>query len=325
MADNLIKTIGILSIGEMGLGIGQLLISHGYIVGTFAEDRSESTRERARLARIQLHKSMPEFVGQCDVILSIVPPRDAFATAKRVYDACAEATGSREKPLYYVDLNAVSPSLASTIDNLFQSNPDILFVDGGIIGGVPFAKDDGKFNDAGEPTWHCPSLIVSGPVELPSPTLCRVLNVTHLQHPIGSATGLKMCYASLTKGFFALAIESFVTADTMGILPELRETMQKYNPATLAMAERGIVTMPPKAYRWIHEMQEIGATFNENGGFETKLFEGVSEVYRIVAEDTELGMEQPGRRVQGKTVEDAIVLIRNGMKAKGTGRGTDIP
>ncbi|KAI1639848.1 6-phosphogluconate dehydrogenase [Biscogniauxia mediterranea] len=271
MADISIKTIGILSIGEMGLGIGQLLISHGYVVGTFAEDRSEATRERARSARIQLHRSMTGFVENCDVILSIVPPRDAFATAKRVYDACAEATGSRKQPLYYVDLNAVSPSLASTIDDLFQSNPNTLFVDGGIIGGVPYAKDDGKSDDMGEPTWHCPSLIVSGPAELPSPMLCRVLNVTHLRRPIGAATCLKMCYASLTKGFFALAIQSFVTADTMGILPELRETMQKYNAATLTMAERGIVTMPPKAYRWIREMQEIGTTFNENGGFEKKL------------------------------------------------------
>ncbi|KAI5920238.1 6-phosphogluconate dehydrogenase [Camillea tinctor] len=307
MADILIKTVGILSIGEMGMGIGQLLVFHGYIVGTFAEDRSESTRERARSAGIQLHRSMSELVGKCDVILSIVPPRDAFTTAKRVYDACVEATGSRKQPLYYVDLNAVSPSLASTIDDLFRSSSDIMFVDGGIIGGVPFAKDD---------AWHCPSLIVSGPVELPSPTFCRILNVKHLQHPIGAATCLKMCYASLTKGFFALAIESFVTADTMSILPELRETMQRYNPATLALVERGIVTMPPKAYRWVGEMQEIGTTFHENGGFEKKLFEGVSEVYRIVAEDTELGSEQPSRRVQGQTVEDAIYLIRKGMKVE---------
>lgn len=33
--------IGILSIGDMGLGIGKLLISQGYRVATFAEDRRQ--------------------------------------------------------------------------------------------------------------------------------------------------------------------------------------------------------------------------------------------------------------------------------------------
>ncbi len=32
-------TIAILSIGDMGLGVGKLLVSQGYKVATFAEDR----------------------------------------------------------------------------------------------------------------------------------------------------------------------------------------------------------------------------------------------------------------------------------------------
>lgn len=36
-----IPMIGILSIGEMGFGIAHLLISHGYRVATFAEDRRQ--------------------------------------------------------------------------------------------------------------------------------------------------------------------------------------------------------------------------------------------------------------------------------------------
>jgi hypothetical protein len=45
-------------------------------------------------------------------------------------------------------------------------------------------------------------------------------------------------------------------------------------------------------------------------------FQGVAEVYRTVAEDSELGKEQPGRRVRGKTVEDVVELMSEAMRAK---------
>lgn len=45
-------------------------------------------------------------------------------------------------------------------------------------------------------------------------------------------------------------------------------------------------------------------------------FQAVAEVYRIVAEDSELGKEQPGQRVRGKTVEDVIELLSEGMKVR---------
>lgn len=45
-------------------------------------------------------------------------------------------------------------------------------------------------------------------------------------------------------------------------------------------------------------------------------FQEVAEVYRIVAEDSELGKEQPDGRVRGKTVNDVTELLAEGMKAK---------
>ena len=35
-----------------------------------------------------------------------------------------------------------------------------------------------------------------------------------------------------------------------------------------------------------------------------------------MAEDSELGKEKPGQRVRGKTVEDVVGLLGEGMKAK---------
>lgn len=50
--------VGILSIGEMGLGIANLLISHGYRVVTYAEDRRQVFAHRPRqnysINRIQI-------------------------------------------------------------------------------------------------------------------------------------------------------------------------------------------------------------------------------------------------------------------------------
>lgn len=42
----------------------------------------------------------------------------------------------------------------------------------------------------------------------------------------------------------------------------------------------------------------------------------MAEVYRLVAEDSDLGLEKPGMRVRGKTVEDVVKLLSQGMETK---------
>ncbi|OBT40335.1 hypothetical protein VE00_08456 [Pseudogymnoascus sp. WSF 3629] len=306
-------SVGVVSIGEMGLGVASLLIDHGYQVFTYAADRSESTQARARKAGVNLAPSIESLVSSCSAIISIVPPRDAKKTAERIVSALSPAPELRKSPLYYVDMNAISPNSAIEINSLLSVNPNVHHVDGGIIGGVPYPKERGA---DGKPNWHCPSFILSGPHKIPDTALSAALNVQHLDLKIGSATGLKMCFACTTKGFVSLAIQSFTTAQELGVLGELREYLQKYNPSTLTLAEKGLVTMAPKAYRWVHEMMEIADTMADNGGFEKGLFQEVAEVYRTVAEDSELGKEQPDARVRGKTVNDVTKLLAEGMKAK---------
>ena len=132
----------------------------------------------------------------------------------------------------------------------------------------------------------------------------------HVNSTIGSATGLKMCFASLTKGFTALAIQSFTTAHNLGVLDSLKEHMETYNPAGLKIAERSLPDMCPKAYRWVHEMREIAETFEADGGFEKEesSFRSVAEIYELVAEDTVLGEEKTEDRRRGKTAEDVARL-----------------
>ncbi|KAL5051635.1 hypothetical protein BDW71DRAFT_171504 [Aspergillus fruticulosus] len=315
--DDQTPVIGILSIGEMGLGIANLLISHGYRVATFVEDRSERTRERAQSINIQLCPSPKDLVSLCSVILSIVPPKESFLTAQRVHENTPRSP-SRNNPLYYLDLNATAPSLSRDTNRLLSSNPNIVYIDGGIIGGPP-RQTSTSISIGGEYKWTRPSLVTSGP-SLPSTLkythLIRTLNIEHLSPSIGAASGLKMCFASMTKGVFALAIQSFVTAESMGVFPELKRYMGKHNPETLDFVNKGVVGMPPKAWRWINEMQQIGAMMEEEGDFSGGLFREIGEVYRVVAEDTALGLEQTGRRERGTTVDDVVAVMREGMEKK---------
>lgn len=227
---------------------------------------SEATLARARAADIDLLPTDEALVGVCDYILSIVPPRDALVTAKRVFTAVL-ASG-RASPLYYLDLNAVSPHTSRQTEALFQSAPSIKLIDGGIIGGVPHPNPP---SEDGTISWHCPSLIVSGPNHIPDLDLAKILNIHHLNENIGAATGLKMCFAVTTKGFVSLAIQSFTTAYNLEILEDLQKYLEKYNPSTLKLAEKGLVTMPPKAYRWVHEMLEVSETMANDGGFGKEL------------------------------------------------------
>ncbi|KAH6660551.1 6-phosphogluconate dehydrogenase [Truncatella angustata] len=310
--------IGILSIGDMGMGIAKLLSAHGFSVATSGKGRSNDTIERAKGANVEVLKSDVELTDACAVILSVVPPRDATATAERIIDALVGATSRVQEPLYFADLNAVAPSTSRTIAALIEkSRAPIRFVDGAIIGSPPSLKERLEAEN-GDAEWSRPSVPTSGPHKLSDipdfgQKLFSTLNMRHISDDIGAASGLKMCFASTTKGFTSIAIQSFTTAHRLGVLDELRQELERVSPASLKTAEKGVVGMAPKAYRWVREMEEIALTFEEDGGFSQDTFRGAAKVYRAVAEESELGKEKIGKRKRGTTVEDMAAAMAEGM------------
>jgi len=169
--------------------------------------------------------------------------------------------------------------------------------------------------------WTRPNIPVSGPYKLSSAPvsgshLAETLNIKHISDTIGPASGLKMCFATTTKGYTALAIQAFTTASQLGVLDELKAQMGSLIPAQLISAERGLVGMAPKAYRWVREMEEIADTHAEEGGFERDVFRGVAAIYKSVAEETVLGLEKTERRKRGRTAEDVALAIGEGLQAK---------
>lgn len=285
---------------------------------------SEDTIERAREANVENIPSDVDLVQQCPVILSVVPPRDATETAQRVIDALSGARKDTP-PLYFADLNAVSPSTCRRIATLFEkAQVPVRFVDGSILGGPPSLKNTGEPVSSAadqDQQWSLPSMPVSGPHKLSDipgfgQNLFDTLNMRHISDEVGAASGLKMCFASTTKGFTAIGTQAFTTAHRLGVLDELKAEMSERIPNHFKILQWSVTTMPPKAYRWVREMEEISQTHAEDGGFEPYLFRGAAGVYRAVAEDTVLGDEKVGKRKRGTTMEDMAAAMVEGLERK---------
>jgi 3-hydroxyisobutyrate dehydrogenase-like beta-hydroxyacid dehydrogenase len=247
---NGIRAVGIVSPGDMGSAVGRRLRESGLRVVTALAGRSERTRERAAACGFEDVGSLAAVVREADVLLSILPPGDALALA--------ESVGRDAGPLY-VDCNAVSPATARAIGAAVGGR----YVDAGIIG----APGSPRFYAAGP---HAAELAA-----LP-------LDVRVLDGEIGRASALKMCYAGLTKGLSALLTESMVAAEANAVTEALLAELSDSQPQFLAGAGRlpGVV---PKAYRWVAEMEEIAATF-EQAGMTPRMLLGAADVYRLVEE-----------------------------------------
>lgn len=281
------------------------------------ETHSEATQKRARESNVELMSTDLELCTEADYILSIAPQRDTRAIADRVIAAVTNPDSmlkERKAPLYFLDLNAVSPRTARDAYEHFESlAPAVKVIDGGITGGPPKLKDDGS--------WYRPGFVVSGPhrlheAPLSGEHLAETLNVRHINNEIGSASGVKMCFAAIHKGFTALALQSLTAAHNLGVLQELQEYLEK-SPLGSYVSD-GLPVMPPKAYRWVQEMDEIADTFEQDGGFsrEESIFRPIRQVYELVADGTELGKEQTDSRQRGKTAEDVAALTSAGLEKR---------
>src|SRR5438105_2198073 len=125
-------TIGILSPGDMGSGVGTVLHQHGLRVLTSLAGRSQISRERAAQAGFEDAEDLATLVSSCDVILSIVPP----AVAGAVADQVAAAVNATSSDLLYVDCNAIAPGTASSVSRTV-TDAGARFADAGISGPPP--------------------------------------------------------------------------------------------------------------------------------------------------------------------------------------------
>ncbi len=122
-----------------------------------------------------------------------------------------------------------------------------------------------------------------------------------------------MCYAALTKGLQALGTELLLAARLMGFEEMLRAEQRESIPDVLAWLERSLPPMPPKAYRWVGEMEEIATCFSDLG-LTPNILLGAADMYRFVA-DAPIGKESPEERDAGRDMDGIVAALAEALSA----------
>jgi 3-hydroxyisobutyrate dehydrogenase-like beta-hydroxyacid dehydrogenase len=202
-------------------------------------------------------------------VLSIVPPGVATEVAERLRGPIGRA----DEPPVFVECNAISPATCRHICDLLDATTH--FIDAGIIGGPPTAgtQDPAKgprFYASGRDAYMLTRLASFG------------LDIAVLDGPVGAASGLKLSYAGLTKGFTALCATMLAAAERDGLDDALRAELARSQPGFLARLDRAVPAMRPKAYRWVAEMRQIAEFVGapEDGA---TIYEGAAQLFQRVA------------------------------------------
>jgi 3-hydroxyisobutyrate dehydrogenase-like beta-hydroxyacid dehydrogenase len=283
------KTIAIVGTGDMGSAVGAALIGAGHRVVTDLSGRSAHSRELAARADLEDLGTLKRVAAQADLVLSILPPAEAFGFAERMAQAAVDA-GAR--PLF-VDCNAVAPAKAVSIGALIEKGGSGC-LDVGIVGRAP-----------GKDPLHPTRFYVSGPERRRLLELgCDQIHVVDMGPELGRGSAIKMAYASITKGADALFTAALMAAQRLGVRAELMEELICSQRAFSGrMAER-IPYLAATAERFTGEMREIAATY-ESVGVTASLHRGAEWVYETLAA-TPLGEETRATSPAHRSLDEAI-------------------
>ncbi len=292
-----VETVAILSPGDMGHAVGRVLKEHALRVTSCLEGRSRRTRELASRAGIEAVPSLEGLLEESDLVLSIVPPSEAFKLAQKVANVL-QTTGANT---YFADCNAVSPQTAKEIGGIINGSGG-RFIDASIIGSPPGKDSPPRFYASGRYANIMHELDGKG------------IDVRVMQGEIGRASAIKMCYAALTKGSIALWIAVLIAAKVMGLSEELREEFLQSQPGVYKQMEKQVPGVPPKARRWVGEMEEIASTF-QRAELTPEFHIAASKIFRLVGQ-TPLAEETPEDRDTSRTLEQTIDALACGLNSK---------
>jgi 3-hydroxyisobutyrate dehydrogenase-like beta-hydroxyacid dehydrogenase len=286
-----LTTVAILSPGDMGHVVGQVLRARGLRVITCLQGRSDRTRRLSDQAGIEAVPSYEALVQEAGLILSILVPAQAGPAAQLVANALVE-TGAT--PLY-ADCNAIAPQTVIEISRLIESAGG-RFVDASIIGPPPRREGATRFYTSGP---HVDSLAELNDFGL---------DIRSLGYQVGRASALKMCYAALTKGLSALMFELLIAGEALGISEPLKAEFQLSQAAHYQRMEQ-LTGVPPKARRWVGEMEEIAQTFAQVG-LTPKIFEGAADIYRFIGQ-TPLADRNPEDPDPPPSLPEMLAILAN--------------
>jgi len=289
-----IKTVGILSPGDMGHAVGRVFKEHGLRVVTCLQGRSNRTRELANRANIENVSTLEEMVKQSDLVLSVIVPSEAVNLAEEL----ADVLRTSRIDTYFADCNAISPKTAKKVDGIITAVGG-RFINASIIGSPPSKGEAPRFYACGPHAKIMSELNGKG------------IEVRLLGDRIGLASSIKMCYAVLTKGSQALWITLLTAAKVLDVSEELQELLQSQSSIFKQM-EKQVPGIAVKARRSVGKMEEIAATF-ENVELTPQFHIAASEIFRFVGE-TSLADENPENRDTNRTLEQAISIFTQHLR-----------
>jgi 3-hydroxyisobutyrate dehydrogenase-like beta-hydroxyacid dehydrogenase len=247
-----VTVVGLLHPGEMGSALGAALLGKGHRVLWASADRSAETATRA--AAFQDLGTTRELADAADVVISVCPPHAAREVAASV-DGFAGI---------YVDANAISPATAREIGG----------VDGGIVGPPPRDGATTRLYLSGPRAEEVARLFAATAVEP------RVLG-----DEVGTASAMKMAFASWSKGTAAMLLTIASLAEKHGVEDPLFAEWRAWNPELLDDLERSRRSADRKGWRWVGEMEEIADTFAAAG---------LPDGFHRAAADVFRGFDRPG-------------------------------
>lgn len=254
-------TVAVISAGHMGSGLGWALREGGVRVLTTLAGRSERSARLAAAAGLETLPTLEALITAVDEVLVVTPPDAARSTAAALA-AAAHATGAR--PLV-ADLNAVAPSTVAELARLY-ADAGLPFVDGAISGPPPNSRPGARIYLCGPNAARLAALP------------WRHVEPIVLPGPVGRASGLKMCTASVYKGLDGLLAQAMRAAAHYGVLDSVLADLRRAgydNPGRIAVTAA-------KAHRYVPEMREIAAA-QQAAGLTPALFTALANVYAELA------------------------------------------
>ncbi len=251
-------TIALLHPGDMGSAVGGCAVRRGHTVLCALNNRSQASGKRAAAAGMQNAGSEEAAVKQAAVVLSVCPPHGALDLARRV-------AGFGFRGLF-VDANAIAPETARSAATIIEAAGGS-FVDGGIVGAPPAPGKPGTIYLSGAKAPEVAALFEGSDVK-----------AIDMNGPVGKASAFKACYASWTKGTWALLASIYAVAQAEGVDDALRAQWSQTHPDLATQMDAPSLN-PAKAWRWISEMEEIALAYRTTGmpdGF----FLAAADLYR---------------------------------------------
>ncbi|WP_327274333.1 DUF1932 domain-containing protein [Streptomyces sp. NBC_01224] len=235
--------VTVLHPGSMGAAVTAELVAGGHEVLWVPKERSENTWRRAREVRATACDSLAEALSRSAVVLSVCPPQAA--------EDVAAAVAAHAFAGVYVDVNAISPQRVQRIAGKIR--PGSAVIDGSVFGRPPGDWRTARLYLAG----------VGSAVDLVASLFVdSALHVCRVGDAVGSASALKMAFASYQKAARTLAGVAHALADAHGVGDQLTGEAEIMISAILSDPEY-LPSVAARAWRWAPEMEEVADTLRE--------------------------------------------------------------